>query len=282
MKKVLLTGSSGFIGKNIKPLLEGCCDLHTPARGDLDLKNAASVSRYLRNNEFDIVIHSANPNSVKNVLDNKDTMFEDSLRCFMNLYSCKQYFGKMYFIGSGAEYDKTMDIVTVTEENEFRSVPPDGYGFAKYIMNSIALNDDKLCNLRIFACYGPGDHESKFITHCIRSCLNNQDITIRKDCYFDYMHVNDLGRILAFFIEKSPRHHSYNVCTGRRIRLYEIASIVKTEMKSGSNIIILSDGMNKEYTGSNARLMNEIGPYDFISLEDGIRMQIECERESLK
>lgn len=279
MKKVLLTGSSGFIGRNIKPILEKSCELYAPTRGELDLKDTASVSRYFKNNAFDVVIHSANPNSVKNALDSKDTMFEDSLRCFMNLYSRRQEFERMFFIGSGAEYDKTMDIASVAENDEFRSVPPDGYGLAKYIMNSIALNDEKLCNLRIFACYGPGDHESKFITHCIRSCLKNQDITIRKDCYFDYMHVYDLGHILGRFIDRYPNRSSYNVCSGKRVRLYEIASIVKREMNSTGEIILLSDGMNKEYTGSNERMLEEIGGYPFISLEDGILMQIECEKE---
>jgi hypothetical protein len=45
--------------------------------------------------------------------------------------------------------------------------------------------------------------------------------------------------------------------------------------------VILKEGLNKEYTASNRRLLEEIGEYHFISLEEGIRMQIQSEREAL-
>ena len=149
-------------------------------------------------------------------------------------------------------------------------------------MNTICHGDPKVVNLRIFACYGPTDHESKFITHCILCCMNNQNITIRQNCYFDYMHVYDLGYILIQLIKKYPTENDYNVCSGKRVSLIEIANIVKVQMKSNCKIQLLSEGMNKEYTGSNKKLLNEIGDYEFISLEKGIEMQIESERKLKK
>ena len=279
MKRVLLTGGTGFIGRNIKPYLKNICVLFAPSRTELNLFDENDVRDYIQKNKIDIVIHSANPNPAKNMLDKQETMFEDSIRIFMNLYRAQDLYEMMYTLGSGAEYDKSKDIVLVTEEEETRSVPYDSYGLAKYTMNQIISKSDKQCNLRIFACYGPTDHESKFITHVIRCCLKNEDITIRQNCVFDYMQVMDLAKILAYFVYHLPKFRSYNVCTGVRKSLYEIAETIRLQMKTNNSIKVIKDGLNKEYTGSNERLIRELGSYEFITLEEGIRIQIESEKE---
>ena len=278
MKRVLLTGGTGFIGRNIIPILKENCILFSPGRSELNLKSEYEVRKYIEDNKIQVIIHSANPNPVKNELDTANSFFEDSLRCFMNLYAARDLYEKMFFLGSGAEFNKKLDISSITEDDCFRSMPEDSYGFAKYIMNTITHYDNKLVNLRIFACYGPTDHESKFITHCINCCLKNEDITIRQNCYFDYMHVSDLGNILVRFINNYPKENDYNVCSGTRKTLKDIAEIVKQQINSDCKIKLLSEGMNKEYTGDNKRLLEELGNYQFVSLEDGIKIQIESQR----
>ncbi len=277
MKNVLLTGGSGFIGRNIIPIIEKECILYAPRRSELDLYDEQKVRDYIIDNKIEVVIHSANPNPVKNALDKQENMFEDSIRIFMNLFRAQDCYEVMYTLGSGAEYDKSMEICQISEMDETRSIPKDSYGLAKYTMNQIIQKNEKQCNLRIFACYGPTDHESKFITHCINCCKKNEDITIRQNCYFDYMQVQDLGEILIYFINNKPKEKSYNICSGTRITLFDIAQEVKRQMKTHNNIIIFKDGFNNEYTGSNKRLLDEIGDYRFIDIIEGIKIQIESE-----
>lgn len=281
MKRVLVTGATGFVGRNTIEILKNNCDLFAPQRSELNLLSENAVREYIRDNRIEVVLNLANPNPVKNSLDKQDTMFEVSIRMFLNLFRAQDYYQMMYTLGSGAEYDKSLDTVMVTEEEETRSLPYDSYGLAKYTINQLIATSDKQCNLRIFGCYGPTDHESKFITHAIRCCINKQDITIRQDCYFDYMHVYDLGHIMSYFVDNVPHYRSYNVCSGTRVLLSEIAKKVKMEMDSESNIVILKDGLNKEYTASNKRLLREMGEYKFISLEEGVKIQIQSEREAL-
>lgn len=279
MKRVLLTGGTGFIGRNVKPYLQTICELYAPGRKELNLLDEKAVRDYLISYKIDIVIHAANPNPVKNELDKAESMFEDSIRIFMNLFHAQDCYERMYTLGSGAEYDKSCDIKLIKENEAGRSIPKDSYGLAKYAINQLIEKSGKQYNLRIFACYGPTDHESKFITHAIRCCMRNENITIRQNCYFDYMQVSDLAKILEYFIYNVPEYHVYNVCTGTRYTLEEIASIVKRQMQTKNDIILLSQGWNKEYTGCNERLLNEIGEYQFMSLEEGIRIQIESERK---
>ena len=280
MKKILLTGGTGFIGRNIKPILDKDYIVYSPGRTELDLTDSQNVKDVLIKNNFDVVIHAANPNPVKNILDAPNKMLDNSLRSFYNLYQMRQHYQKMIFFGSGAEYDKRRAICKIKENDLGRKIPGDEYGFAKLIMNELARSSENVYNCRIFGCYGPTDHESKFITHAIHCCMRGEDITIRQNCFFDYMHVYDLGRILTFFIDKVPLYHDYNVCSGLRVALEEIALEVQRQMKAKNKIVFLNEGMNKEYTGSNLRLLEEIGTnYKFISLAEGIKIQIESERQ---
>ena len=280
--KVLFTGGTGLVGRNVIPILKDTFNIYSPSRLELNLLDGNAVKEYILYHDFDVVIHSANPNPVKNPLDCQDKMFEDSLRSFINLYRCKDDIGKLLFIGSGAELDKSEDMCQISEEGFDRSVPEDVYGFAKYIMNDLALNSNNVYNLRLFACYGPTDHESKFISHCIRSILRNKDITIRQNCFFDYIHTKDLANIISYFIENEPKYHDYNIASGSRYSLVEIAQKVIDVMHSDKQIVLLSEGMNKEYTPNINRLLDEIGPYKFLTLEEGIKTLIPYEEEVLE
>lgn len=278
--KVMLTGGSGFIGRNILPILRERFDVVAPDRNALSLKDADEVRAYLLSNQFDAVVHCANPNAVKNPVDLCEHAVEDSLRLFVNLYSARDCYGKLLYIGSGAEYDKSKDMSFVREEDFGRSIPKDGYGLAKYIMNDLAQHGGNVYDLCVFACYGPGDHSSKFITHCIHSCLRKQAVTIRQDCWFDYLHVEDLGHAIEWFVENKPAHTMYNMSSGRRILLSQIAAEVCKQMGNTQPIQILQAALNLEYTADNSRFTRESGITPRISLEQGIAMQIAWEKQN--
>ena len=207
---------------------------------------------------------------------------EDCMRIFLNLYRCRHKYGKMIYLGSGAEYNKTMEIQNISEEDAFRSPPPDPYGLSKYAMNMMADQSDNVINLCLFACYGPWDHASKFITHCIRCCLRNEPITIRQDCRFDYIHVSDLGRMMVWLGQNEPKHHMYNVSGCQHVLLSEIAEEVRRQMGMEEPVRILNPGFNREYTANGARFWNESKLTPPVSLRDGIAQQIKWEREHLQ
>lgn len=280
MKKILFTGGTGFIGLNVLPLLKEKYQIYAPNRNELSLLDTEAVYEYVKNNNFDSIVHCANPNPVKEIEDKQSMMFEDSIKIFMNLYRVRDFCGKLIYLGSGAEFDKRRDLVSVKEDEIGKYIPVDIYGLSKFIMNELARGASNIYNMRLFACYGPYDHESKFITHVISCCLKNDEVTIRQNCYFDYLHVYDFGKILSWFIDNKPLHKDYNICHGIKYTLLEIAQEVCRQMDNHKSIKILAEGFNKEYTASNTRLLNEIGDLDLISLEKGISMQIKWEKEN--
>lgn len=281
MKKILLTGSSGFVGSNVLPSLRERYLVFAPTRNELDVKNTAQVREYLKREQFDVVIHFASPSPVRSAhCDKYETLFEDSVRIFMNFYTMRNYFGKMIYSGSGAEFDKRRDISLVTEEHIGEYIPDDAYGFSKYIINELASYSKNIYNLRIFACFGPGEYSTKFITHAIRCCLEKKPITIRQDCYFDYIYINDYIRYLMYFIENTPIFHDYNATSGTRIKLSTIAEIVNIQLKNPHPVEILTEGLNNEYTADNTRILNETGITDLMTIKSGIAKLIEWEKKN--
>lgn len=276
-KKILVTGGTGFVGSNSMDLLKSRFDVLAPRRAELDVTSADAVEAYVKTHKPDVIVHLANPNPAKNVLDESVDMFRGSIDSFIGCFRSRGLVEKVVYLGSGAELDKRFDMYLVHEEDFGRSYPTDAYGASKYVENTIARTADNVVNLRLFACYGPGDHWSKFITHCIRSIIAGADITIRQDCYFDYLHVSDLAKVIAWAVETDTKFKDYNICTGKRYLLSEIAQMVKEQMGSNAKIVLLSGGLNREYTASPERLRGEYAE-PFVTLAEGIRQQIEYER----
>ncbi len=277
-KKILLTGGTGFIGGNILPILQKKYEVKSPRRNELNINDESSVDEYLSNNKFDILIHSANITPGKNSADKMENMLEYTIKAFLNFQKHSDKFEKIFYFGSGAEYDKRKDIVLIKETDIGNSIPADQYGLAKYVINQIARGSKNIYNLRIFGCYGPTDAKTKFIRDCIDCCLEHKPITIRQNCYFDYMYVEDLARIIDKMINSELKYHDYNICTGKRIDLLTIAKIIDKKMQNDQGIKIGQEGLNKEYTANNARLLSDIGAFDYTCIEDGIQKQIDWQK----
>ena len=132
--KILITGTNGFIGRNLFEYFQ--CkigNLHSPKRQDLNLLDSSAVFYYVKKNQFDLIIHCGiNIYSV-----------EENLKMYFNLERCSKYFGKMFCIGSGAEYDMRKYIPKMEEDYFLQNIPDDVYGFSKYI---IAKDIEKVQN----------------------------------------------------------------------------------------------------------------------------------------
>ena len=278
IKRLLLTGSSGFIGRNLKEYWQNRKDvvLFSPSHSELNLLNEKNVKSYFCLNNIDVVIHTANVNSTRNKDVSYAEQLDGNLRMFFNLVSCNSFFKKMYYFGSGAEYDKDNYIPSMTESYFGKNIPKDAYGFSKYIMAQACFGQENIYDLRLFGVYGPyEEYERRFISNAICRALKGLPITITQNVYFDYLWVGDLCKIMDWMIDNRPQKKHYNVCTGIRVDLLSLAEEVRENLRVNSPIIISKQGLKPEYTGDNVLLKKDcIGDFIFKSYKECIPLLI--------
>jgi GDP-L-fucose synthase len=145
------------------------------------------------------------------------------------------------------------------------------YGKSKLLISEkIKDNQDVVC-LNIFACYGYDERETRFPTYAIKQNLNHLPIEINRDVVFDYLFIEDLYKIIKYFIKNQPKENMINVTPINSIKLSEIAQIVNKISDYKSEIVFKTDTLGMEYTGDNTRLLNNIPDFEFTSIENGIK-----------
>ena len=268
MKKLLLTGSGGFVGQNLKRVLQDEYTLLTPRSAELDLRDAAAVKDFFASNDIDFIVHCGSTGGARGIQD-VDSTIEDNLAMVDNLLSAKRTNTRVILFGSGAMYGKSRSLHKVKEDDVGAFIPEDLYGKSKMmIAQKVKDRADVVC-LNIFACYGYGEKENRFPSYAINQAIKGEDIVINKNVVFDYLWIDDLGRIVSRFLEKQPTKNIINVTPTQSCELREIAEIVKAI--SGKDIsVICGDGLGNEYTGDNARLLQEFHELTFTPLRKGL------------
>lgn len=269
--KILLTGGTGFIGKNIKEsFLSEKYSVTAPLRKELDCANDESVAHYFSKNSFDIIIHSAAKPGHRNAADTSGILYTNSRMTF-NLLKYKDSWGRLINIGSGAIYDMRNYQPKMREEYAGTHIPADEPGYSKYIMGKIFACRKDVVDLRVFGIYGKyEDYAIRFISNAICKVLFDLPISIRQNRKFDYLFIDDLMPVLDYFIMNEPRYSEYNVTPDHSIELLELAQAVNQITGRNAEIKVAHDGMGIEYSGDNSRLKAEMRNITFTSIEKGI------------
>ena len=248
-KKILITGATGFIGKNLAEQFKSIYNVFSPVSKQLDLLDGNQVKKYLSKNNFDVVLHCATHNATK--VSNKDLslVFKNNLLMFFNLVRCNNLYKRMFYFGSGAEYDMRNYIPKIKEEYFDTFVPVDNYGFSKYIMAKYIKNIPNIYDLRPFGIYGKyEDWRIRFISQNICRAINKMDIIINQNVYFDYLYIDDLVKIIKILIEKEKIPYQYfNICTGKTIDLFSLAKMIINISGKNLKIKIKEKGLKKAY-----------------------------------
>lgn len=270
MRRILLTGAGphGFVGRNLAPVLRERYEVFTPSSRELNLCDYDRLAGYMDEHRIDTVIHSALQSIVH--AGPEDIMLHD-LQMFYNIDKLSGQLDKVLYFGSGAEFDKRLPMEGIREEALGRSIPTWYYGLEKYIMALHARESRNIYNLRLFGIFGKYEHwQSKFISNLCCKAMYDLPLSIRQDCMFDYLYVDDLAPVVIWFLEHEPKFHDYNVCTGRPVSLREIADVVLEISGKLLPVIVAKEGWNLPYTADNRRLEEEMAPLRMHDLKDAV------------
>lgn len=254
--KILIIAKNSFLAKQIKDyFLNSEYDLYFSSREDFDLTSAEQTRNFFNVRHYDVVVNCAINGGIRG---KEDTLqdFLNNIQMFKNLVDNRDGFGKLINFGSGAEFDRSLDIDSCSEEQIFTRSPKDYYGLSKNIITRVIYKYDKFFNIRIFGCFGKHEKEGRFLKTNIKNALSNEPLNVHQDRFMDYISADDLCKILKFYfdndIELLPK--DLNAVYKKKYTLKQLAKMVKFHLNSESEILIQQEELANSYTGSSERL----------------------------
>jgi len=272
MKNILLTGSGGFLGKNLKPYLQQGWNVFAPRSIELDLLDKNAVEQYISAHKIDFIIHSAAKGVRITPNDTAEQVARPNIIMFDNL---AQSGLPIITFGSGAEYDKSRPLIRVKEEEFGQSIPKDPYGYSKYLISKEIEKREHILNLRLFGIYGLGEDPSRVTSCIINAKCKNEPVVLNQNVRFHFIWIEDFCRIVMYFAEHQTQEKFLNVAPTQSIEIAELAKI------AGVRTIIRNEGLNKEYTADNSKLLKELHGFEFTSYQDGMEIFYRQQKEKV-
>ena len=283
MKNILITGSEGFVGKNLINYFKNSSYniIHSTLK-EVNLASSTAVQKLFVNNSIDCIIHCATGQQINKSYD--PNVCKENLAMYYNLIKFKKNNTKLISLGSGSEYSSRDHWVSKMDEDYFgKFIPTDDHSFSKYVISKYIIDSKRndLYHLRIFGIFGKyEDYNFKFISNTIVKKIFNIPIIINQNAIYDYLFVDDFCKIVDFFIKHETDEKIFNVTPNKSIDLISIVKIIDKFFDDKSNVTILKTNFGKEYTGNSMRLhkaMTEKGRELFIfsDLNDSIKKLVE-------
>jgi len=253
--KILVTGGNGNIAKMIKTNLSSpTYEITNLSRNDLNVLNQFDIEKYLTENKFDILVHTAIIGGRRTKEENGDVT-HNNLLMLENLLKFSDKFKMIINFDSAAIYDRNTDILN-RKETDMYTIPTDYYGFSKYLIYQRSLQYNNIYNFRIFNIFHANEEPDRFIKSCFNAKKNNTQITIFEDKYFDFVYEKDFIKIIQYYFDNAETPEklirTINICYEKKYKLSEIAKLI---INDSSRIDIMnSTQSNKNYSGDNTLL----------------------------
>lgn len=304
MKKILVTGANGFIGRNCMQYFhERGYEVHGIDRSASNLWGMTiqevdllkdDLGKYLNTIAPDVIIHCAGCADVgKSILDPYGDFNGNTVALHKMLFSMKECGLKttrFIYLSSAAVYGQP-ESLPISEESNLKPLSPYalhkrmGEDICKYFVENY-LFDIKV--VRIFSAYGPGLCKQIFWD------MNRKvETTGKLDMWGtgeesrDYIYIDDIMQ--AFFLlirDKKQKEIIYNVGNGEEIHIKYVAQVF-AEVKGVEVKKIKFNGKIREGDPINWRAdisrLEKIGYKQQVKFEDGVRKyvdwcnQLKCE-----
>lgn len=285
-KKVLITGGTGFIGRNVvNELINRGYEVHSlvfppfapEQKGlvqyEMNLMDSQAVDKFLKEHNFENLIHLAWYVGPKCHI--ADLNMDWTIATLNLLKSFKENGGKK-FLGAGtiSEYEYKYGYLL---EDETPTDPQTLYGNSKNAIFNIAKvycrqNGIDFKWPRIFNLYGPAEKPQRLMPSVINSCLKGEDVKV-SDClkFQDYLHVEDTARGIVEVFE-SDIQGAVNICSGKPVQLRQIVEKIAELTNFKGKILwgAIPAAFGDDLVVGNNEKLKSIGWQQKYNLEEGL------------
>ena len=243
IKNILLTGSEGFIGSNVKSILvknkfKVYCLVRKKKKNS---KNIFYIKKNFLNKKCDVVIHCAAKSPENNKFHRNDYNENISITKKIIKYSLKYKPKKIIFLSSLSVHGK---IISKKVNESTKILNPDLYGKSKLFCEKMLkkLSDKvSIVSIRLPGVIGKYSVRN-WLTLILMKIKNNQSVDIYNldQKFNNLIHVKEL----SLFIHKLINHefngyHNLYLGTKNPIKIQSIINIFKYHLKSSIKLNVL-------------------------------------------
>ena len=243
IKNILLTGSEGFIGSNVKSILvknkfKVYCLVRKKKKNS---KNIFYIKKNFLNKKCDVVIHCAAKSPENNKFHRNDYNENISITKTIIKYSLKYKPKKIIFLSSLSVHGK---IISKKVNESTKILNPDLYGKSKLFCEKMLkkLSDKvSIVSIRLPGVIGKYSVRN-WLTLILMKIKNNQSVDIYNldQKFNNLIHVKEL----SLFIHKLINHefngyHNLYLGTKNPIKIQSIINIFKYHLKSSIKLNVL-------------------------------------------
>jgi GDP-L-fucose synthase len=260
--KVLLTGSGGFLGQNITPVLSENYSVYGPRARNWDLRKQSTCNQLIRYIRPDVIVHAAG--SVGGIGANQENpgkfMYENLIMGANIIHAAKEFgVSKFILLGTVCSYPKHTP-VPFKESDLWEGYPEETnapYGIAKKaLMKLVETYNEQYgfngVNLIPVNMYGPHDHFNLTSSHVIPAlilkvynAMKNGDSSITLwgtgQVSREFLYAEDCAEAIELAIQKDVPPDPINIGTGKEIKICDLASEIAEQMGFGGKILYDSD-----------------------------------------
>jgi len=259
--RVLLTGATGFLGKNLTPaLLATGAELRTVSRNSPHGINSAHVDLsvfgyYDIFSGVDTVIHAAgNVGGIDYNLQHQTDIFFTNIQMFNTVLANIQKYQipNLVLISSACVYAANAPVPTY-EDSGYSDVPESsnsGYGWAKRYMELAAVKIPNL-NVAIFRpsnMYGPHDKFDPQTAHVVAALITKCDHATDKLELWGtgkstraLLYIEDAVSGIITLTPKGFNLGPINLCSREEISTYDLARLIVTMMHKNIEVVLNPD-----------------------------------------
>ncbi len=202
-KKILITGSTGFLGSNLSKYFKKKYNIFGIARKNADINCDIADSKLIKKTiseiDPDIIIHTAGLKDVDYCEKNKLQAQKVNIQGTKNIINSLKTNVKVIFISSIAVYPNTSGL-----HKEELTGPVNYYGYTKLEAEKIVRKMKNFVNLRtVFFGLSNNQNHQTFCNKILDYLSNRKQLRLYNDEFFSPVHIKTLILIIDSVIEKN-------------------------------------------------------------------------------